>query len=1024
MKAIPKPLLRRYFTAENGEYKIVKSIRDLCLFSRHDVTSEPPFGRLDMISCRNLLIYFAPALQKRVMSIFQYALKPDGILWLGGSETPGVSTHLFQAIDENHRIYQKKGEGVAVPPEFPLSSEDVRIRRLEQSLQIRDDDIQKEVDHVAALRFAPCGVVVTDDLEVIRVRGRTSSYLEIPPGKASHSILNLARIEIAAEIRRLIRNAKATGTSQRSEHVRFEREGRPHEVNIEVIPIYARVPKERRYIIFFEKPVHARKSKKEFDHPEAPAPETRAGVALTKENNRLKNEISALKEQQDILLHDREIAQQEHVSANEHVHSMNLELQNANEALSATTEELQSTVEELTTVNDELQIRNRDLNVLTNDMINFIASAEIPIVMVDGKHCIRRFTPGMTKLMKLVQSDIGRPIRDIKSSLDIIDLDSMISEALEVLVLKEVEVRDRDGHWYGMQVRPYRTSENKIDGAVLAFLDIHALKQAYQSLQIIEEKYRVLLESAYDAVVVTDAEGCINIVNKQTEAWFGYLRSELIGQPVEVLIPSRLHEAHVRQRKIYSQNPVSRTMGAGGELYGQRKDGTLFPVEVSLSPVQTSEGLRVIAMVRDVSGRKKLEDDRKALLVREREAREVAEMGNRAKDLFIATLSHELRTPLTSILSWAQMLKDGTLDTEKSKKGIEIIEASAVSQRQMINDLLDVSRILMGKLTIERQHLDIRTVLSSAIDVIRPNAEKKRIAIHVNMDQAPAFVHADPARLKQVFWNIMDNAIKFSPEGGKVSVRQTRVDDPKGGKIRVEIQDSGSGIKREFIPHLFDRFFQADSSSIRSHGGLGIGLAIVRSLLDMVGGEAEAKSEGEGKGSVFVITLPFASPPGIQTENEKAAAAAESAERPNLSGLRVLIVEDDTDTRELLEILLSSFGAKVTAAASAAEGYQQFLKSKPGILVSDIAMPGEDGYSLIAKVRALPPDRGGDVPAIALTAYAGVEDRDRTLRSGFQVHMAKPVDNLKLAAMVQRVAGNGRTAPNRAAHPRPGGSVG
>ncbi len=383
------------------------------------------------------------------------------------------------------------------------------------------------------------------------------------------------------------------------------------------------------------------------------------------------------------------------------------------------------------------------------------------------------------------------------------------------------------------------------------------------------------------------------------------------------------------------------------------------------------------------------------------EARRAAERANRAKDEFLATLSHELRTPLTPILGWTVMLRSATLDQAGMLRGLEVIERNVRAQTQLIEDLLDVSRIVTGKLRVEVRPIELVPVVEAGLDAARPSAEAKEIHLEVQFEPIPSKVLGDPDRLQQVVWNLASNAVKFTPKGGRVEVRLSRVDS----QVELSVKDNGKGISAEFLPYVFDRFRQADSTSTRKYGGLGLGLAIVRHLVELHGGTVHAESAGPDRGATFRVRLPL-----MEGRAEPAAAARHGAEGGNassvrLDGVKVMVVDDELDMREFLSVSLRQFGADVTALASAGEAVAALEREKPDVLVSDIAMPGEDGYALIKKVRALGPERGGQVPAAALTGFAAGDDTTRVLSAGYQVHLPKPVEPSRLAQVVGTLAG-------------------
>jgi len=388
-----------------------------------------------------------------------------------------------------------------------------------------------------------------------------------------------------------------------------------------------------------------------------------------------------------------------------------------------------------------------------------------------------------------------------------------------------------------------------------------------------------------------------------------------------------------------------------------------------------------------------------------REAYEEARAANRAKDEFLATLSHELRTPLSAIVGWTHMLRTGQLDSGTAARAIETIDRNARVQTQLISDILDVSRIVSGKLHLEVRPLELASTIAAALDTVRPSADAKGVVLVSSLEPAGMPVSGDPDRLQQVVWNLLANAIKFTPRGGRVELRLRRANT----HAEVVVEDTGPGIPRAFLPHVFERFRQADGSSTRAHGGLGLGLAIVRHLVEAHGGTVRAENAAEGTGSVFTVRLPIMGhePPMLAAPADAPALTLQRSQ--DLEGLRVLVVDDEADTRDMVCAILKSQGAQVEVASSAAAALAALPDARPHILVSDVEMPGQDGYELIRQVRLLPGEAGGKVPAAALTAYARPEDRMRALMAGFQIHVPKPVQPAELVAVVASLAG--RTGP-------------
>jgi signal transduction histidine kinase/ActR/RegA family two-component response regulator len=418
-----------------------------------------------------------------------------------------------------------------------------------------------------------------------------------------------------------------------------------------------------------------------------------------------------------------------------------------------------------------------------------------------------------------------------------------------------------------------------------------------------------------------------------------------------------------------------------------------------------------ITVIEDVTERVERENRLVNLLASEKAARSEAEAANRARDEFLATVSHELRTPLNAMFGWLQILRTTRFDNETLARALETVERSAKAQTKLIEDILDASRISTGKMRLDVREVDLEPIIEAVIDAVRPAADAKTISLHRALDEHTEPVMGDPNRLQQVIWNLLVNAIKFTPRGGSVTVRLARVDS----SIEVSVIDTGQGISPEFLPHVFERFRQADSTTTRQHTGLGLGLAIVRHLVELHGGTVRAESKGVGLGAAFTIQLPLMP---VQNADEFLASQDMKPGRPSiiavgpyitatppLEGLRVLIVDDEADARDMLNMMFLQCGADVKTASSTRDAIEMLRDWMPDVLISDIGMPGEDGYSLIKQVRALAPDKGGRVPAVALTGYAGSESCQRLLSAGYQVHVTKPVELEELTLLVARFTG-------------------
>jgi PAS domain S-box-containing protein len=532
--------------------------------------------------------------------------------------------------------------------------------------------------------------------------------------------------------------------------------------------------------------------------------------------------------------------------------------------------------------------------------------------------------------------------------------------------------------------------------------DLTRRKQAEEALRESEKRFRLIFNQQFQFMAILSPEGILLDINELPLRAAGVAREEVLGQlfwetpwwqglpEMQAGWPARLASAARSDTPVFSV-----------DLY-QAADGTRV-ADASITAVKAADG-RVeffIVQASDITERKRVEEERERLL---REAQEA----NRLKDEFLATVSHELRTPLTAILGWSHMLRGRQLKGEDAAKALETIERNARSQAQLIDDLLDVSRIVTGKLRLDVVPVSPHSFIDPAVEAVRPAAEAKGVRLQKVIDTGVVTVMGDPSRLQQVVWNLLTNAVKFTPRGGRVQVRLERVNS----QVEIAITDTGAGIDPEFLPHVFERFRQADQKTTRQHGGLGLGLAIVRHLMELHGGTVRADSAGEGAGATFTVSLPIAAVHRREDEEESVHPTARdmlsSHECPErLDGLRVLVVDDEPDARELLSVGLGQCGAQVTTASSVLEALEALAGGKFDTMISDIGMPGEDGYELIRRVRALPSGAGGRMPAIALTAYARSEDRLQALRAGFEMHVSKPVELTELVVVIANLIRRG-----------------
>jgi len=543
--------------------------------------------------------------------------------------------------------------------------------------------------------------------------------------------------------------------------------------------------------------------------------------------------------------------------------------------------------------------------------------------------------------------------------------------------------------------------EGRVIGFVKVMQDFTERRRTAEALARSEERYRLLIDSLKDyAIFMLDADGRVLSWTAAATRLLGYTEQEALGTPFSVFFTENDRVKGIPAQELAGALTTGRVVAAGWRV---RKDGSLFWGEEAATLVRDSEGRvqGVSKVIRDITERMLAEEERDRLLRQMTEA-------NRIKDEFLGTVSHELRTPLNSILGWARLLRDGTLSPQSSDRALETIQRNAMAQARLIDDLLDVSRIITGQLSLHLQEVNVPAVLTNTLAALRPAADAKELNVEMHLGPSAEVVVADAGRLQQIIWNLLANAIKFTPPGGSVRVETSGRDKD----IVITVTDTGTGIAKEFLPFVFDRFRQADSTTTRTQSGLGLGLAIVRHLAELHGGWVSAESGGPGRGATFRVVLPRhtqalassepAPPDRVRDDPMRHAVGAQ------LRGIAVLVVEDDEDAREFLRSALHARGATVITAATAQNGWEAAFQVRPDVVVADIGMPVHDGYRLIREIRTSPDARVRDVPAIAVTAYARDVDRTRVLEAGYQDHLPKPIDADALAAAILAVAGEQR----------------
>jgi two-component system CheB/CheR fusion protein len=602
--------LRRWFARIDRGYQISKDIREMCIFAKQNVTSDPPFSKIDLISCRNLLIYLDPLLQAKVMPIFHYALKPTGFLMLGNSESVGTHLDLFSVVDKRTKIYTKKSEGLPTMVSFGRRNEEDREKqRAPVTNHVRKTDIQDVADDFIVSRFAPVGVIVDNDCKIVQFRGATGEYLEPAPGRASFHLLKMARGHLSLELRVLIQRARSTGRPARKEQIAFKARGqKARKISIEVAPLRKDNSSDYHFLVLFDEPML----------PVSAAEDVSQQVPASRfqqegEINDLRKELSVAGEQLQTTIEEAEATTEELKSANEEIMSSNEELQSTNEELETAKEELQSANEELTTVNDEVQSRNNELSLLNNDLTNFLTSVNLPVVMLGLDLKIRRFTPSTKQVFNLIPSDVGRPFGDIKPKVNVAGLEELITQVIDTVVVHEQEVSDFEGRYYRLSIRPYLTPEKKIEGAVLVFLDIDSVKRTSLELEESKKYAEAIVEAVSDPLLVLNAKCVIQRANNAYYRLFRTAPAQTENRSLFALDKSQWDLPAVKDllRKTFKSGQKSETVEFTDRFFRVGKRSLLL----NARPIhrQADKASLVLLTLSDITERKKIEEEKNRL---------------------------------------------------------------------------------------------------------------------------------------------------------------------------------------------------------------------------------------------------------------------------------------------------------------------------------------------------------------------------------------------------------------------------
>ncbi len=952
--------LERYFTAHQGSFQVTKELRQMIVFAPHNVIKDAPFTKIDLVTCRNLLIYLETIAQQKAISLFHFALNTSGVMILGPSESPGEIGEEFEAIDERWRIYRKRRDrrlpaDIRLPLSAPYGLTNTSRRPGgPQQPATTSATLLRAYDEILG-EFAPPSFLINERRELVQSFGGAFEFLRQRDGRTTTDILELIHQDLRIPVGSALQQASIKLSAVMLSGLRVAMGETPTLINLGVKPLAGPKGEPAHYLITLER-----------SKPQNQVPH----------DGEILNLSDASREQFQSLELELRYSQESLHAAIEEMETSNEELQATNEELVASNEELQSTNEELHSVNEELYTVNAEyqkkileLTELTADLDNLLQSTDVGAIFLDRNLCIRKFTAQIANQFHLLPLDVGRRIDSFANNIGQMNLLEETRRVLETELPTEAEVRDADGKVLLMRVLPYR-SKARVEGVVLTLIDITQLRSAEEDLRLMS---KVFHEGA-DPIVIEDLSGRIVDLNAEAERVYGWSREEILGQSIDLLIPAP------EQEKAHAFREHCRASGSmrNIETIKCNRKGEEIPVLLSLSVLTNQEGqpVAITTIAQDITERKIAENLQHEAVVK--------------RDRFLAMLSHELRNPLSAVLNATYVL-----DIEKVHIPESVASACKIIQRQsrqvarLLDDLLDVARVTQGKIEIRRESVDLTQLISDTVAGVTPLMNSREHQLVVQTASSPLYVEGDPSRLLQIQQNLLTNAAKYTPPRGTIRLS---VQNEEGQAV-VRVRDNGRGIPPHMLETIFELFVQSDDTLDRSDGGMGLGLTLVRTLVSMHGGAVHAYSAGPDQGSEFVVRLPLASPPTEAREQEQIAGNYHGGSR------HIVLVEDNDDSREMLQALLELDGHQVAAARTGRQGLDLILHHRPEVAIVDIGLPEITGYEIARHVRQ--DERNQNIYLIALTGYGRTEDCQKALDAGFNTHLVKPLRPEELGRILE-----------------------
>ncbi|QDU36859.1 Aerobic respiration control sensor protein ArcB [Maioricimonas rarisocia] len=981
--------LQRFFTKlEDDHYQVNKALRESVVFAEQNVIADPPFSRLDLICCRNLLIYLKPEIQDQLISMFHFTLRDGGWMFLGNSETIGRRDDLFRTHSKRWRIFQRTGQSQRADLEIPILLRSSR-RTSEGPVFPTNARNSVHLENLAQRRvlewLAASAVLIDRHWKILYICGDVDAYMSHQSGVPTHDLLANLRPGLRSKLRGAVHQALEQKQAAFVE-ARVQRADSYFPVRLVVQPIREGDHDEPLVLVIFD---DGGDSPEERDANEPtrlphrrPAPQDENLTEVDEHTviRQLEDELASTKEDLKSTIEQLETSNEEYKASNEEVMSINEELQSTNEELETSKEELQSLNEELTTVNNQLAAKVDELETRNADLTNLIAATDVATICLDTDLCIRWFTPAAREIVRLSESDKGRPLSDLSHDLTDDDLPRVAGTVLSKLTPAEAEVTCHDDRHYLRRVSPYRTDDNRICGVVITFVDITERQRREHDLA----RLAAIVEQTNDAVLSKDLDGVILTWNHGAEQMYGYTAEEAVGSNVLMLFPEdRRYQLEEFLTKLRRGQPIP-----AFETVRIHKDGTPLEVALTISPIYDRDNhvIAASAIAHDISGMKS--------------AQKAAESASRAKTDFLANVSHEIRTPMTSILGYADLLAKSPED-ENRDHWIATIRENGRCLLDILNDVLDLSRIEAGRVDLYREQFELNPLLSTIHSLMAVRADEKGISFQFESDgRIPRTIDSDPKLVRQILINLIGNAIKFTDEGSvRVVIRYL----PAADSIHFDVIDTGVGIPEDEQDLLFQPFMRASTDERPIHEGTGLGLAICQRLVQHLGGSLTLESQ-VGKGSRFSFNLLVGPNAGDSlVKLDLNCRSAEAAQEVQLPQCRVLVVDDTRATRYLVQKMVEKAGGTVMCAFDGQKAVEVMQRSNQegrpfDIVLMDMRMPEMDGYEATARIREL----GIQTPVIALTAHVMEGERHKCIEAGCNDYLSKPLDQQTLVDAIVR----------------------